>query len=554
MRKLILAFFCCLALTAFACAADVSVNKMTADYTVEDNGVCTVKQTLELTALTAQKELTIPVGTGVTDVAVEGAEFTADTHDGVTYATLRAEDGFSGDFTVTVTGRTVQKARETETGQALDLEMVCGQWETKIDRFSFTLMLPEGVTAGTEFRSGCHGADVEDGLTLHTEGRVISGMLRGGLLDRDSLTVTLQVPAGTFSGARSTVTVTGVLQWVLTVLILLLTALAAYYWFRFLRCGRLRVQARTLAPEGVTPAELPYLLCGGRPDGALLLCHWAGLGYLTMEEQPGGRWLLRRNMAMGSERREEEQKLFGLLFAASDVCEVGSARHKKFMELTGTALRRYWNRRLFDRGSGNPMLLRLIASLVSGLALTCTMDALLPAAGLKWLLLIVAFAAGAFCGGVIWYGCARWMVHDWKWVGGGIAAVLLLYLLGRFGGGLLTMLLALALDVAVGFVTTHGGRLTASGCDTVEQSMGFRRFLGRAEETHISSMVRKDPQYFYQMLPAAKAVGVERSFVRRTGDQAMEPCHWAVFADETPIRADTFLQKFNRLLSRLGEG
>ena len=73
------------------------------------------------------------------------------------------------------------------------------------------------------------------------------------------------------------------------------------------------------------PSDLPYLLAGGAPDFNMLICHWAALGYLTIEMDEKGHVLLHRQVIMGNERKRlEVQDFRSRCSARGDVCDGAS--------------------------------------------------------------------------------------------------------------------------------------------------------------------------------------------------------------------------------------
>lgn len=547
--KKILVFALCCALLAVS-AMGFTMQRLTTDCTVNENGDCDFTQTIELADVAETDELAFPISEKAANISADGGNLSVSRRDGSQLVTLRG--AFSGSVTVSISYTLRGCAQKTENGQLLTAELVCGQHEMPTDRYSFTVLLPKEPTAQPKFTSTYDEEGVMDKLTLHTEGRAISGVLRGGLLDREAFTMTLETEPGYFSSSRSAAGSVG--QWIVTVLVIAFTALAVVYWFLTLRGARLRPQARTLPPDGVSPAELPLLLCGDMPKLSLLLCEWASLGYLTITEKRGGRMLLQKSMDMGAERREEERRIFALLFQNGDVCETDSPRYAKAEKATASLLRHYWTRRLYDRASGGVLVPRVLASLVSALALLNTMQLLLPAGGVKWLLLILAFAVGASLGQLICRGVCRLAIRDLPWVAAGAGSFAVLFLLARIGGGMLPMLLALALCVAVGFVLRRGGRLTAAGNDVVEQCIGFVRFLDHAEEDHLASMAERDPQMMMRMLVYACAAGLSEHMAKRLEETEIEPCPWLNASDGAPIHAALFCRQLARILKKLDGG
>lgn len=550
MKKIVCFVLCCLLLATCSLAAEYTVTRITVDAVVDESGSCELSQQVELQVSEPVEEILVPVDRQARRAELSGVSGRIVRRDGAVYARLKPGKDFTGSLKATVSYALASSVITGEQGQEFACRLLGDLWDRSVERFSFSVVLPGETAAQPSFFSSYSADDVEDDMTWAVSGRAVSGRVRGGLKDHEAFTMQMTVPEGFFAadGAGQKTRSSAVAAWICGILGTMITAAAAYYWFRFLRSGRLRVQARTLPPEGVTPAEVPYLLCGARPDFALLVCHWGSLGYLTIAANSAGRVLLRKSMAMGTERREEERKLFEMLFDASDVCEAGGSRYQRTAELAEKALRCYWVRRLFDRDSGSPLILRMAATLVSALAMLGTMSTMLPPSGLKWLLLITAFVAGGACGTAVYYGSVQLAVRDWKWVGIGAGALLLQYMMARFGGGLYLMLLALALCVFTGFATRNGGRRTASGSDVVEQTMGFCRFLTHAEDVHLTQQLQQDGQFFYSMMLYAAACGQGRTFARRFEGLQLESCAFLQFSGTVPQQACAYYLRFEQLL------
>ncbi len=551
MRKLLLLILCCALLYSVALAADYTVARLSVDATVKDNGAVQITQEIRLSFPSPVRQITVPLGKDVTDASVTapGADVSLFSRDGGTYATLT----FSGDITgeLPVTAMFTQFATVTagEDGLTATTVLVSSLWECKVERVNFSMVYPEKPKAEPLFLGGYDGQDLADRLTVASKGQVVSGVLRGGLRDRDSLTAEALLPKGAIllPGEEKV----GVLSLVCLILSVVLISLGGVYWFKTLRNKPLRVQARTTAPESLTPAELRFLLCGGKISFGLLVCYWGVLGYLTITENSAGRILLRKCMDMGTERREEERKLFSLLFGTSDVCEGGGSRYSRAAELSQKAFPRYWYRRLYAQQTGAPVVLTAVAVSVCALAVMAAMDGILASASAKWLYLLVSLPAGGFMGWALISAIRRRVLRDDIWLYVGLACGVALFLLGFSGGAFFLMLLALATAIFVGFATTYGGKKTPTGMDFMERAMGFARFLRHAEPRHLRQMLERDGQYYYSALLYAISGGVGRSFARRFGELRLEDCHWLTMAKSGNHRAYAHYVNFTNLLRKL---
>ena len=539
-RKFLLLLGCCLVLCTTAFAADTVIASMKTDCLVDASGACQVTETVTVEFGGGETEMDFPLGAGAKNGAVAGFDTTKYTEDGYTILKLQNTAGFAGSRTFTVTYSLSDLVTKHEDGtQLLTLPLLCPKWLYAINSYDFTVTMPAAVEAEPGFVSGYYGEEIADYMSMSSKDNVLGGTIKEALRDHESLTMMLNVGTGYFSGARGKWTGSGTL----IVLVLLCALLAVVYWLRTLRSPGLRVSTRSLPPDSTQPGDLPFLLAGGRPDFNMLVCHWASLGYLSIYVNDKGHVILRRRVEMGNERRKLELRLFQMLFGSEDVTDGASLRYKRTAAKAMEVIPRYWRRRLYSRDSGNVLVMQALSALCGGLAALLTMSLLLPAMPVRGLALLASFAAGCALSALIRRGPAAWYLGRVAPLVLAILAAVLLFALARAGGGLATMALAIALAVFTGWQTMHGGRRSELGRQVIAQCMGFRRFLGRVSEHYLGSMLQRDPQYFYRMLPYAEAMGLGARFSAKLGERALESCEWYGEAKELPATAPGFYER-----------
>lgn len=513
--------------------------------TLQENGKASVTQQIEITFASLVNQVRFGFPADARNPEVEGRKTRTSEQDGVLYLTVESDGGFTGVHTFTLSYTQTGLVSMEETEQLLTLPLLAPQ-DYRIAALQFNVTLPQSFDGQPVFLSDYHGEQIEDTMTVTNQSSVITGMVNTLVQDHDALTMTLKLPDGYFSGSFGS----GGSGTVLIVIIFLLMALTVLYWWRTLRSARLRVQARTLPPDGVNPGDLPYLLSGGSADFNMLVSYWATLGYLSIHVTAEGNVLLLRRMEMGNERRAYERKLFDLLFDGTDHCDGASTRYKRTGEKAMSVIPRYWGRRLYSKKSGSPVVARVLSALICALAMLPAMDAMAPDK-LHGLMMLVAFVSGAALGWLSHYTWGAWYLSDWLRCGIGAGSALLLLILGGSGGAALVMTPAVALALLIGQQTTHGGLRTAYGDQVVSQTLGFRRFIRNASEHHAIQMLRRDPQYYYKMLPYAQAMGQGQRFAGLFRDVRMEPCQWYDAGDDTPDTAGAFYAHYCETLELL---
>ena len=526
-------------------ASETAIRSMEISVTLDEGGRASVTQIVELAIVGEVNEVrfSFPEGAKKTDIA--GYWTSSDKENGIKYLTVSERKGLTGTQTFTLTYTMNDLVSGGEASQILTLPLLSLQ-DYQIGVLTFSVSLPEEFAGEPRFSSGYYNTHVEDIMTVTSAGGVVTGSMDQIMRDNDTLTMTLVLPEDYFAGSYGE----SKLAPVMTVLILALLALTLLYWFRSLKNPPLRVQARTLPPDGVNPGDVPFLLAGGHADFNMLVSHWAVLGYLSFYINKSGNVILRRRMSMGNERRAFERKLFDLLFGGENLCDGASLRYKKVGEKAMGVIPRYWSKRIYDKNSGSPFLARGLCSLACALATLLAMDAVAPEK-LHGLLLFVSLIAGFAMGWMIPRACGAYYLNDWLMTGAGAACALLLLIVGGMGGATLTMLPTVALTVFVGWQTAHGGLRRPYGDEVIGQTLGFRRFLHNASDHHVMQMLRRDPQYFYKILPYAEAMGQGKRFVALFHDCRLEPCQWYESARGIPTTASAFYDHYVDTLDML---
>lgn len=526
-------------------AGETAIRRLEITGIVDEKGTANISMNIQMHVVGVVEQLRFAMPENAKDREIAGFRTKSSSENGLRYLTVSNSSGFTGDQTFTLTYSLPGLVSKGEESQKLELPLLAAQ-DYRVGQVALAVNLPKNFTSFPSFTSGYYGEIIEDYMEFSASGKAVVGTVNVILQDSDSLTMSLTVPEGYFAGRYKE----GGLSKVLTVVVILLVVLALLYWWRTLQSTALRPQARTLPPDGVNPGDLPYLLAGGNADFNMLVSHWATLGYLSFYVNKSGHVILRRRMSMGNERRAYERKLFDLLFGNDNLCDGASVRYKKVGERAMAVLPRYWGKRLYDKRSGSPFLAKLLCCLASAFATVIAMDAVGPEK-LHGLFLIVGFVAGFALCWLMQSAFGRFYLGDWVRVAIGCCCGLLLLILGGLGGIALTMAPTVAVAAFIGWQTTHGGRRSPYGQEVISQTMGFRRFLLHVSEHHLLQMLRRDPQFFYKMLPYAEAMGQGRRFVALFHDVQLEPCQWYEAARGTPTTASAFYDHYLDTLDML---
>ena len=545
--SILICIVCLFALCTTALAADASITAMKTDCLIDGAGSCQVTQSVTINIIGIENELRFPLGPNAKQASIAGYKARKVNEDGYTVLVLTNEAGFSGSRTFTLNYTLEDLVTEQDEVQTLTLPLLSPKWPWQIESFDFTVTLPAEFTDSPDFSSGYYGDVIEEYMSVSTVGTVVGGSVMEPLKDHEALQMTLSLPKGYFSGSY----VSWSANWFASILVVVLALLAVVYYLRTLYSGRMRTGSRATPPEATLPCDMPYLLACKKPSFNMLICHWASLGYLTIAVSKRGNVQLRRRVIMGNERRAIEVRLFGALFADGDVCDGASLRYKKTAAKAMDAIPRFWHRRLYDKRSGNVLVMQALACLAAAIAFLLSMSLLLPAMPARWLLLILCVPAGAALGRLMQLAASTYYLSDYLMLAMGVLSGLLMLIVSRLGGGTLTVLVAVVLNVFTGVATRHGGKRTASGNKLVAQAIGFRRYLRRAGGNHLIAAQKRDGQFFYKLLPYAEAMGMGAAFAKKFGDTTIDSCDWYETAEPLPKTAEGFYGHLRQTLSLL---
>ena len=538
---LFLAVLCVLALTVCASAADATViTDMKTDCQIDAGGTCQITQTVTVDIAGTEESLELPLAANAKGISVAGYKYKKTTQDGYTVLVLSSNGGFSGSRTFTISYRLSGLVSEQDKVQTLTLPLLAPKWNWAINNYDFTISLPAAFEGYPAFTSGYYGDVIEDYMTFTVRDGLIGGTMNTALRDHESLSMTLVVGEGYFAGKYASWSS----GWVETVLVLVFSVLALLYWALTLRSARLRKTSRSAPPDAVLPCDLPYLLAGGTPDFNMLICHWAALGYLTIEMDEKGHVLLHRQVIMGNERKRLEGKIFSALFARGEICDGASLTYKTTAQNAMRAIRRYWDKRLYSRSSGNVKIMQGLCALAMSVASLSMMSQILPTMPARALVLILCMVVGFGLSVLISRMARAYYLGNIPAMILSALAALALLIASRLSGGGVSMLAAVAMSIVCGLLTLHGGRRTELGTQLISQSLGFRKGLEKLSERHISMLLSRDGQYFYRLLPYAEAMGMGADLARRLGDTELEPCEW--YVTRVPV-ARTGTEFYNQL-------
>ena len=111
---------------------------------------------------------------------------------------------------------------------------------------------------------------------------------------------------------------------------------------------------------------------------------------------------------------------------------------------------------------------------------------------------------------------------------------------------------ALLVELLLGLMVAYGGRRSDLGLYQAGQILGLRAYLKNITGEEIDRNLENNPDYFFDMMPFALALGVEKRFAKRFGkrnvghctymaarqDRRRDAVEWALLLRKTADRMD----------------
>ncbi len=449
----------------------------------------------------------------------------------------------AGDFSFTLTYKLPLVVLEEKTKMYLQLELLSG-FPYPIEALEFTVTLPEEALERPEYFSGYHQAAIESALVSSTLGNTISGATTQLLKDHETLQLRLAVPATMFPQVHLQEPLLTAWDWVVLACVLLAVL---YYLISLLPVIPRRIRCFT-APEGISAGEIGTCLTGCGADLSMMVLSWAQLGYLQIRLERDRKLLLVKRMDMGNERSDFEGRVFRDLFRSRAVVS-GTGQH--YARLCRKVSKKSpLLRQLFARNSGNPRIFRVLsvlAGIISGVSLAVSISdsgAVQTLLGILFAILCGAFSYFIQNGGK----CLPLRDKSPLYVALGCGALWLTLglLTGEFGLVLPMVLYQFLAGIAAAF----GGRRSERGKRCLAELQSLRKFLLTAPAGELQRMLQINPNYFYEVLPYALAMGVEKQFAKRLG-RAILPDQSFFLAGDTHMNAQQLVAQLGQTLERL---
>lgn len=522
MRRVsrILIFILCVCLLTGVVYADSTATSVDSICYVSSDGSCQVSLAVSLHLDTAAKDVTFPLPKNAKNVTVNGSSirtYSSSTDANVILADLSYLDGMMGDISITFNYSLSSVLKTEDKKLYLEVPLLCG-FDYPVQSMNFTVNLPAQISSKPTFSSGYLQSGIESVVQYTQSSQQITGSTTQALQDRETLTMTMAVSEEVFPG-KLVVEREGNPE---VVPMGICAGLAFLYWLLFMRCLPLIRQRRTTPLEGVSAGELGSHLTAAGADLTMMVFTWARLGYLRICPDKHGRVILQKRMDMGNERSAFETRYFQALFSRGQTIDAtGSAYAKLCRKAAGTIP---GVKEMYTRRAGNIKLFRMIASGISLFSGICFAMNLMHSTVLQVLFSIVLAVLGVITAWGIQGSMYKLHVRGKVPLLVGLVCTALWILVGIISGQVMIAVITVLAQMLAGLGAAYGGRRSDLGRYQAGQILGLRSYLKKVPREELYRIMQANPDYFFEMLPYAIALGVDTPFARSFGKMKIGHC------------------------------
>ena len=519
-RRLVALIICFLvmlgcAMPVFADSGATYVENIT---TITSDGNCQVTLRVNIHIDERVDDLTFPLPLGAKDIMMNGSSARANKVDGALHVDISDLIGdYAGDVSLKFDFRLEKVVRFEDDKYILELPLLSG-FEYPVERMEFTITLPDDIKGRPYFSGGYRQSTVESIMTIAVKDDMITGSVNQALDDRETLTMTMEVTEKMFPGV-STYQRNGNPE---IIPMIILAVLALVYWFIWLRTGPMLWVRKSTAPEGVSAGELGCRLTFTGADLTMMVFHWAQLGYIMIQQDKRGRVILHKRMDMGNERSLFEVKTFKLLFGKHTAID-GTGYH--YASLSRKLERQIPGERTMCRPqSGNVKIFRLLFCAVQVFCGVCLGMNMTGNEVLQILLSVIFAVFGGLSAWFIQAGMYRIHLRNKGMLYLALILSAVWLIIGLIAGVILIALIPLLGQLLCGIMAAYGGRRSELGRINATEILGLRHHLRTVDSEEMYRLRKRDPEYFYNMIPHALALGVEKKFAVNYGKKKLPPC------------------------------
>jgi uncharacterized membrane protein YgcG len=447
--------------------------------------------------------------------------------------------------------------------------LIGNHWDTTIAAVDFNIHLPKPFAAqNVNVTTGHYGSTDNTKVAWQVNGNRISGRTLAPLENYQGVTLALPLPEGYWVGAvkhrQAGWLLFTVLGYPLYLLVLILSALL---WYRNGRDNTLFPTVEFYPPEGMTPAEVGYVIDGEVDDKDVtsLIIYWASKGYLEIEEESSVWAISTQNgltltklKNLDNNAKAYEKALFYTLFQYGDGKSVSTrALTNKFYLAVSQAksditesFTDNLQRRIYVKGTARYSVYTTFLAALP--IVTILFQGFLVLMGELWPALLFTIPFSLFLvipslvlGSVI-AGQSGKTALIFSLIFGGFSAVIFAFLCTVEGDvSIFKYCAAIFTTILTSIFVAIMPRRTQYGDKILEKTLGFKEFINAAEKEKLEVLFESKPSYFYAILPYAMVLGLSDKWSAHFDGMSVEPPDWYRGSHHSTFGAAAFTKTLN---------
>ena len=269
----------------------------------------------------------------------------------------------------------------------------------------------------------------------------------------------------------------------------------------------------------------------------MMVFTWAQLGYLKIRVDRQGRVILEKQMDMGNERTEFEIRVFRTLFAKGDWVDATGSKYARLCRSVADTVSGV--KEMYTKRAGNTKIFRCLGCGISVFCGICFGMVMGKSQIVRTLLCVIFVILGITTAWGIQGAMYKMHVRGKIPVYVGSVCGALWILLGILAGQWIMGLVVTVAQYLIGLLAAYGGRRSELGMHNASQILGLRHYLRTLTPDKLKRQLENNPDYFFDMLPLAIALGVDRQFAKAFGNLHLPHCHYlAVSRNEKRTAAE----------------
>lgn len=329
---------------------------------------------------------------------------------------------------------------------------------------------------------------------------------------------------------------------IMAIIFVSLALITIVLWFLFGRDPRFVSTIEFYPPEGMTPAEMGYLIDGSIDDKDILsmIVYYANKGYMTIEDNGVKGFKFKKIRDIDKDEKRFSKNFFNSIFSEKDEVTENTMplnlSDKYFVVKDMLEGRFIGDKRIFSKKSSMskwfcillivpmPFFLSFLVAKIANNSALIILGAIISIIMIIWLFFASRLSNGR-----------NSLTVNEKRIYSFVSAILIVIsLMLIFGmtiifaeGKIFSMVITISYALTAFFAVNMNAR-TKESAKRLGKILGFKQFIKTAELDRLKTLVGENPSYFYNILPYAYVLGLSDEWISKFEHINIEPADWYI--------------------------